>query len=243
MAFVDSYKHPVPSRTGMSHGSNAGWDPDLVGLVQERGEQYWRDELQMAKTAVIVYAVVIVLAIGLRLGATDPYASGVIPYLLAAGATIYAGASQVRLLPFMDAKLVSHLIAVGLFALLGFFGPLWLLFFVSSNSKAKRNLEMMFVAAKELGESPRGVERERLVALPPRLGEVLSEEEMEKFSSFLHSVDTMLQEQGLPRTDSMYAPEALWHAYVNGMDAEWLYSTGGTFKSPLPTRYSRTQPE
>lgn len=122
-------------------------NPELVQLVRARGEDYWRGELKKAQVAVIVYGVVLLIAIGVRVAFMDTVVGTLIPWLALAGATIFAGASQVTLLPFMNSKPGSHWIIVIVLAILGCGGILWLALFASYNSKAKRALEAAIVAS------------------------------------------------------------------------------------------------
>ena len=132
--------------------------PEWVQLIHAQGEQYWRGELKRAQTSLVVYGVVLVVAIGLRFAIPDQSETAgfalLLPWVMMAGVTLYVGYSQSNLLPFMNAKPVTHWLGIGVLALLGCGGILWLVLFASNNKRAKDNLLAAIRASKVPPEQP-----------------------------------------------------------------------------------------
>ena len=132
--------------------------PEWVQLVHAQGEQYWLGELKRAHTSQVVYGAVLVLAIALQFvlqGRPEiAWVAILLSWLMIAGATLFVGHSQSNLLPFMNAKPVTHWLGIGVLALLGCGGILWLVLFASNNKQAKDNLLATIKASKVPPEQP-----------------------------------------------------------------------------------------
>lgn len=130
--------------------------PDLVNLVRQHGEQYWLAKMKSAKIAVVVYGIAILVAFAVRFAVSMSTGvllgmSAVLPWLVMFVATIYAGANQVPLLPFMNSKVASHWVVVIILAIFGCAGILWLAIFMHYNRKAETALK---AAIKEAQAPP-----------------------------------------------------------------------------------------
>ncbi|HXH62401.1 MAG TPA: hypothetical protein VNI20_13720 [Fimbriimonadaceae bacterium] len=126
--------------------------PEHVALLKQYGREHWLALHKKAQNALYVYAAAIVVAIALRFLAPGPMVF--IGWALVSAATIYVGAIQVPLLPFMNAKPAGHWTVVALLALFGCGGILWFLLFLNYNNKAKAAIELAAATASQPQVSP-----------------------------------------------------------------------------------------
>ncbi|MCH8815664.1 MAG: zinc ribbon domain-containing protein [Chloroflexi bacterium] len=235
-------------------------NPEWAKLYQERGEQFWRDELQKAKNAAIVYGVIVIATFALVFFVGNEIIF-FLAWLMLAGGTIYAGASQVQLLPFMDAKLVSHWVTVSILALTGCAGLLWLFLFIYYNSKAEKNLKLLFDAVRTSPEGTAGDETSQDTAereesqskgtkgAKPPVAEgaddsegvaqhnwsiMAPEDALPDLKRWLHTVDLYLLEANLSTRTGHFATPALWHGFVSNTEPEQFVRHGYNQGSEVP---------
>lgn len=136
-------------------------DEQLLQLVQEKGEEYWICELKKSRRAVLVFAAVFVVSLllvllrarvapeFLRAQPMIAQLLALLPWVLVMAGTLYVGACQVRLLPFMNSQLLLHWLIVSVFAVVVCAAPLWLAMFAGSNSIAKRRLNEVVASLRK----------------------------------------------------------------------------------------------
>jgi hypothetical protein len=207
--------------------------PDLVKLLQERGEGYWQDELGKAKHAVTLYGVAVFVGLGmylLPLFAMDSIDQGTQSFLTLGaffvnfGATLYAGAAQSSLLPFMDAKPWAHWLSVILMMLIGCGGLIWWFFFSHYNEKAEKNIRLAFLEG--------GGKVAKSIPIPaPSASSPPKQNDQpivygEDFEGWIARLDAYLESLGLPTRSVHFRPGSLAYGYREEMPPEEFLKTG-----------------